>query len=104
VERFCAVFKIAEGTEEEFRRRHVEIWPEMREAMKASGFANYSLFRRGLDVISYGECEPSAEACFARFAALPVAARWNESMAGMVRDIVDADGDLFRYDEVWHLD
>jgi L-rhamnose mutarotase len=104
MERFCAVFRIVPGSEEEFRRRHVEIWPEMTEGMKASGFSNYSLFRRGLDVISYGECDPSAEACFARFGALPVAARWNEAMADMVRDIVDEDGKLFRYDEVWHLD
>ena len=76
----------------------------MREGLTGSGFANYSLFRRGLDVISYGECHPSVEACFTRFAALPVAARWNESMADMVRDIVDETGNLFRYDEVWHLD
>jgi L-rhamnose mutarotase len=104
VERFCAVFRIVPGSEEEFRRRHVEIWPEMREGMSGSGFADYSLFRRGLDVISYGECHPDVESCFARFGALPVAQRWNESMADMVRDIVDEAGNLYFYDEVWHLD
>jgi L-rhamnose mutarotase len=104
MERFCAVFSIAPGSEEEFRVRHVEIWPEMREGMKAAGFANYTLFRRGTQVVSYGECHPDAATCFARFGELPVAARWNESMAEMVVDIVDDEGNLYRYDEVWHLE
>ena len=104
MERFCAVFRIVPGTEEEFRRRHVEIWPEMSEGMSASGISNYSLFRRGTDVISYGECHPDVASCFARFGELPVAARWGESMSDMVVDLVDESGRLHFYDEVWHLD
>lgn len=104
MERYCAVFRIAPGTEDEFRRRHVEIWPEMREALTGSGFANYSLFRRGTDVIAYGECRPDVATCFSRFSALPIAPRWNEFMDGMVLDLVDEVGDPYRYDEVWHLD
>ena len=68
MERLCHVFRIAPGTEDEYVRRHVEIWPEIVEAMKAAGFANYTLFRRGLEVIAYCECEPDVETCFARFA------------------------------------
>ena len=65
MERLCHVFRIAPGTEEEYVRRHVEIWPELAETMKAAGFGNYTLFRRGLDVIAYCECEPDVETCFA---------------------------------------
>lgn len=104
MERYCATFRLAPGSEEEFRLRHVEIWPEMREALIAAGFANYSLFRRGTNVIAYGECHPDVATCFARFSALSVAARWNEFMDRMVLDIVDENGDPYRYDEVWHLD
>ena len=57
MERLCHVFRIAPGTEEEYVRRHVEIWPEMVAAMKEAGYRNYTLFRRGLEVIGYCECE-----------------------------------------------
>ena len=104
MERYCATFRIAPGSEEEFRRRHVDIWPEMVEGLSGVGFVNYSLFRRGTHVIAYGECHPDVKSCFARFSALPVAQRWNDSMSDMVLEIVNEAGDPYRYGEVWHLD
>lgn len=104
MERLCHVFRIVPGTEEEYVRRHVEIWPEMVEAMKAAGFENYSLFRRGTDVIAYCECNPDVETCFARFAELGVGERWGASMAGIVEGLTDENGRLHRYEEDWHLD
>lgn len=104
MERLCHVFRIAPGSEEEYVRRHVEIWPEMVEAMKAAGFANYTLFRRGLDVIAYCECEPDVETCFARFGERDVGGRWQAFMEGMVLDLTDESGALVRYAEDWHLD
>ena len=104
MERLCHVFRVTPGSEEEYVRRHVEIWPEMVEAMKAAGFANYTLFRRGLDVIAVSECHPDVETCFARFAELGVGERWQASMAGLVEGQTDEHGALLRYDEDWHLD
>jgi L-rhamnose mutarotase len=103
MERLCHIFRIAAGSEDEYVRRHVEIWPELAEAMRAAGFGNYTLFRRGLDVIAYCECDPDVETCFARFAEHDVGARWQASMEGMVLDLMDEDGELIRYDEDWHL-
>ena len=37
MERLCHVFSVAPGREDEYVRRHVEIWPEMVQAMKAAG-------------------------------------------------------------------
>jgi L-rhamnose mutarotase len=104
MERLCHVFRIAPGTEEEYVRRHVEIWPEMVEAMKAAGFANYTLFRRGLEVIAVCECEPDSASCFARLAERGVGERWQASMEGIVLDLTDENGELRRFDEDWHLD
>jgi L-rhamnose mutarotase len=104
MERLCHVFRIAPGTEEEYVRRHVEIWPEMVEAMKAAGFANYTLYRHGLDVIAVCECQPDVETCFARFGEFDVGARWRAFMEGIVFDLTDEHGALRRYDEDWHLE
>jgi L-rhamnose mutarotase len=96
------MLSIAVGTEEEFDRRHREIWPEMTEAMKESGFGNYTLFRRGDTVVGYAECEPDVESAGRRMAETPVAARWGESMAGIVVVEPGSTG-IERIDEVWHL-
>ena len=104
MERLCHKFGIVPGTEEEYVRRHVAIWPEMVEAMKEAGFANYSLFRRGTDVIGYCECHPNVETCFERFAALGVGERWGAYMEGIVVNLTDENGQLYRYEEDWHLD
>ena len=104
MERLCHVFRIAPGSEQEYVRRHVEIWPEMVEAMKASGFANYTLFRRGLDVSAYCECEPDVETGVARVGERDGGGRWQAFMEGMVLDLTDESGALVRYTEDWHLD
>jgi L-rhamnose mutarotase len=92
------------GREDEYVNRHLEIWPEMIEAMKSAGFANYTLFRRGVDVVAVCECHPDIETCFARFAEFGVAERWQASMEGIVVDLTDDGGELHRYEEDWHLD
>ena len=46
MERLCFTFEIRPGTEDEYKKRHDEIWPELVDAIKEAGFANYSLFRR----------------------------------------------------------
>lgn len=104
MERLCHVFRVAPGREEDYVRRHVEIWPEMVDAMKSAGFANYTLFRRGVEVIAVCDCHPDAETCFARFAELGVGERWQASMDGLVLDLTGEDGELVRYAEDWHLD
>ena len=104
MERLCHIFRIAPGTEAEFTRRHVEIWPEMVDAMREAGIRNYSLFRRDLEVIGYSECHPDVATAFARFAELGVGARWAAFMEGIVVDLTDENGELYRYDEDWHLD
>ena len=37
VERICFTFELRPGTEEEYKRRHYEIWPKLVEAILAAG-------------------------------------------------------------------
>jgi L-rhamnose mutarotase len=80
VERLCHSLRIVPGTEEEYVRRHREIWPELIQAMREAGFSNYSLFRGVTDVVAYCECSPDIETCFNLFAEAGIADRWQEYM------------------------
>lgn len=104
MERFCFTFEIRTGTEDEYKKRHDEIWPELVTAIQAAGIANYSLFRRDTTIIAYCECEPDAATAFAHVGAHEASPRWNESFKDIIVSLTGADGKLVHYTEVWHLD
>lgn len=104
MERTCFTFTLKPGTEDEYKRRHDEIWPEMVEALRASGVRNYTLFRRGLEVIAYAECEPDAETAFGKMAATDVDKRWSRSFEEVLERRFDDAGRAMTVAEVWHLD
>jgi L-rhamnose mutarotase len=103
VERLCFFINLVPGTEAEYERRHDEIWPEMRDAVSAAGYTNYTLFRRGTTVIGYAECQPDVASVGAAMGGAEIAAKWNESFIGIIDSMTDANGDILRADEVWHL-
>ena len=102
VPRICFTLQVKPDRLAEYRERHAAVWPEMLEALVATGWRNYSLFLRpdGL-LVGYLECasfETSQEA-LGRTAA---SRRWEESMAGFFLD-TSAD-DKRPLDEVFHLE
>lgn len=104
MERLCFTFDIYPGKEDEYKKRHDEIWPELVEAIQASGFRNYSLFRRDQQVVGYVECHPDIGSAFAKLSAYEANARWAAWFEDVIVKLVDDDGNLFLMDEVWHLD
>ena len=50
------------------QERHDEIWPELVELIQSAGLKNYSLFRRGTQIIAYVECHPDIAKPSARWA------------------------------------
>ncbi|HOX32614.1 MAG TPA: L-rhamnose mutarotase [Spirochaetales bacterium] len=44
MERVACKMRLKAGFEEEYRRRHDELWPEMAKALKEAGISDYSIF------------------------------------------------------------
>jgi L-rhamnose mutarotase len=66
---------------EEYRERHAAVWPEMREALTAMGWRNYSLFLSPAGtVIGYVETD-DFEAARRAMEQTGVNARWQAEMA-----------------------
>jgi len=83
---------------------HADPWPDMMSAIEASGFRNYTGFRRGAHVVYYGEYYPDLATVFARMAEHEVNARWGKAFEGIITTITDGEGDLFTANEVFHQD
>ena len=105
MERVCFLLRVRADRLDEYRTRHREVWPEMLEALRATGWRNYSLFLRqdGL-LVGYLETDDFASAV-AGMEATEVNARWQAEMAPFFELPGDArpDTGLERLEEVFHL-
>jgi L-rhamnose mutarotase len=105
VERVCFLLRVRPDRLDEYRARHRAVWPEMQDALRATGWRNYSLFLDddGL-LVGYVEVE-DFEAAVAGMEATEVNARWQAEMAEFFELPAGArpDTGLRRVPEVFHL-
>jgi L-rhamnose mutarotase len=106
MQRVCFLLHVKQDRLAEYKQRHERVWPEMLEALKSTGWHNYSIFLRedGL-VVGYRETPEFAQA-LAAMAALEVNARWQREMRDFFEDPAgrDADRQLEVLEPVFHLD
>jgi L-rhamnose mutarotase len=91
---------------DEYRRHHEAVWPEMLDALRRTGWHNYSLFLRddGL-LFGYVEVPGTFDEARAAMEAEPVNARWQALMAPYFAGAGGAaDRMMQQLDEVFHLD
>jgi L-rhamnose mutarotase len=104
--RVCFLLKVRRELLDEYKARHAAVWPEMLEALRQTGWRNYSLFLRpdGL-LVGYLECDDFAASC-AAMQEHAVNARWQADMAPFFEAIEGraADRNRMPLEEVFHLD
>ncbi len=103
-QRVCFVMRVRPEAMDEYRRRHAEVWPEMLDALRRTGWRNYSLFAAadGM-VIGYVETD-DFQAALDGMQEEPVNARWQAEMAPMFELQAAPDTSLVRLEEIFHLD
>ena len=92
---YAWVLEVRPGYEDEYKKRHDEIWPEMLDALKQAGIRNYNIFRHGLTLFGYFETD-NLQATKASLRANEVDRRWGEWMAPIMKIDVDPTTN-FRY-------
>jgi L-rhamnose mutarotase len=97
------VLGVRPGYEEEYKRRHDELWPEMDACLRKAGITSYTIFRHGLTLFGYFETDDLA----ATIAALrddPVNRRWSDYMGPIMQiDIDPATGFPYLLPRQWSL-
>jgi len=101
--RYCFHLQVRPERIEEYVERHQAVWPEMQDALRATGWRNYSLFLRddGL-LIGYVEADDLA-ASRAAMEALDVNTRWQADMAEFFSGATPSEG-FPQLREVFHLE
>ena len=107
VKRVGFILKVRADRIEEYRQRHRAVWPEMLDALRKTGWHNYSLFMRD-DGLLFGYVETPEGLASAQegMQATDVNGRWQEAMAPFFEELAGArpDEGMIELEEVFHLD
>jgi len=101
------LLKVRPDKIEEYKARHKTVWPEMLDALRRTGWHNYSLFMRddGL-LFGYFQTPENFQAALAGMSKEEINAKWQEFMAPFFENLIGAHADqsMIELEEVFHLD
>ena len=106
MQRVCFILRVKKDRLGEYKERHKQVWPEMLDALRRTGWRNYSLFLRedGL-LVGYLET-PDYQRALAGMAEQEINARWQKEMAPFFEmDLARRpDEQMTPLEEVFHLE
>lgn len=83
--------RLKPGSEARYEQAHKAVWPEILAAIRGAGITKWLIFRDGLDLFHYIECN-DYERAIAELAKNPVNQRWQTEMAPMMAVAHDYSG------------
>ena len=106
MKRVCFVLQVKKERLEEYKAAHVKVWPEMLQALRETGWHNYSLFLRP-DGMLVGYLEtPDFEKAVAGMQNKEVNKRWQTLMVPFFEHLGSgkADTSMQPLAEIFHLE
>ena len=104
MEKYVWKATIKEGKQEEYIRRHDEIWSEMVSVLKEAGIENYSIWLCGDELFGYYECNKGVDFALKVQAESPVVAKWDVFMADVMEMLKDEKtGEKLFFKQVFYL-
>ncbi|MBY6414551.1 L-rhamnose mutarotase [Rhodococcus sp. BP-252] len=102
--RVCFLLKLRPDRVQDYLAAHEHVWPDMLDALRDTGWKNYSLFLRPEDglVVGYVESKDPA-AMTAAMSATDVDARWQRNMAEYFEPAARPDAPLEFLTHYFHL-
>ena len=96
--------KLFPGKEQEYERRHNELWPEMKEMIHEYGGKNYTIFLDKETNVLFGYLEVESEELWAKSADTPICRKWWDYMADIMETNPDNSPVSINLKNVFHLD
>jgi L-rhamnose mutarotase len=100
------LLKVRQEKLQEYKEHHKAVWPEMLDALRRTGWHNYSIFSRedGL-LFGYFETPDSFQAALAGMSKEEINTRWQEFMAPYFENLggLHPDEGMLEMEEVFHL-
>ncbi|MCL2865475.1 MAG: L-rhamnose mutarotase [Lachnospiraceae bacterium] len=96
--------KLYPGMEQEYEKRHNELWPEMEQMIHAHGGKNYTIFLDKETLTLFAVIEIEDEALWAQGADTAINRKWWDFMADIMETNADNSPVAVALHEIFHLD
>ena len=95
--------RLKPGAEDRYEEYHRAVWPEVIDAIRRARIHRYFIFRDGLDLFHFIECDDYDRA-IADIAQDPVSMKWEAEIATMMAVTHDFSGESSdRMTKIWEL-
>jgi L-rhamnose mutarotase len=84
MEEMAFLMRLKPGCEQEYRRRHDEIWPELQAALTQAGIRDYSIFLDEVTLTLFAVLRLTPDNTRDRLPSLPIMRRWWDFMAELM--------------------
>jgi L-rhamnose mutarotase len=107
MKRIGFLLKVRQDKLQEYKKHHQAVWSEMLDALRRTGWHNYSIFARedGL-LFGYFETPESFQSALAGMSEQEINAKWQEFMSPYFENLggQHPDESMVELEEVFHLD
>ncbi|MEK4823362.1 L-rhamnose mutarotase [Niallia sp. FSL W8-0951] len=104
MKRLASIMFIKPGYENEYKKRHDELWPAMEEALKQHGASNYSIYLHHESQVLFAYLEVEDEAAYDAISQTAICRKWWKYMAPIMETNEDYSPVSHKLEEVFHLD
>jgi L-rhamnose mutarotase len=104
MKRAAFIMKLKPGFEEEYKRRHDTIWPELSEALTNAGISDYSIFLDEKTLTLFAVQKLTDENTSAGLPGLSIMKRWWNYMSDIMETNPDNSPVCIPIKEVFHMD
>ncbi|HEX7870315.1 MAG TPA: L-rhamnose mutarotase, partial [Chryseobacterium sp.] len=94
---------LLKGFEEEYKKRHAEIWPELEDLLKESGVEDYSIFLDEETHVLFGILKCSNEMKYQNLPLQPIMQKWWEYNKDIMQTNEDNSPKSISLEEVFYL-
>ncbi len=102
--RAAFAMKLKPGFEEEYRRRHDALWPEMARTLREAGISDYSIFLDPETLTLFAVQKLSDDSTADELPSLAIVRKWWNYMQDIMETNLDASPICRDLVEVFHLD
>jgi L-rhamnose mutarotase len=103
MQRVAIKMQLLKGFEEEYKKRHNEIWPELEVLLRSNGISDYSIFLDGTTNSLFGVLKVRDSKVLDNLPKEPVMQRWWKYMADIMETNEDYSPSSIPLKEVFYM-
>ena len=104
MERLAFKMYLNEGQKEEYKKRHNELWPALRQLLKSAGVSEYSIFLDEETSTLFAFQKVSGEGSSQDLGSNPIVQKWWAYMADIMETNDDNSPRMVPLDEVFYME